>query len=58
MTDNTISRRRMIEDMTIRKLAPKGQHDYVQRAPRTSQHSLGDRGTRLASRTCAATSCI
>ena len=34
MTDNTISplRRRMIEDMTIRKLAPKGQHDYVQRA--------------------------
>src|SRR5438034_4180881 len=24
-------RRRMIEDMTIRKLAPKTQHDYVQR---------------------------
>jgi hypothetical protein len=24
-------RRRMIEDMAIRKLAPKSQHDYVQR---------------------------
>ena len=33
MTDQAISplRGRMIEDMTIRKLAPKTQHDYVQR---------------------------
>ena len=33
MTDEAISplRRRMIEDMTIRKLASKTQHDYVQR---------------------------
>ena len=33
MTDETMSplRRRMIEDMTIRKFAPKTQHDYVQR---------------------------
>ncbi len=33
MTDETMSplRRRMIEDMTIRKLAPKTQRDYVQR---------------------------
>ena len=33
MTDQVIGplRRRMIEDMTIRKLAPKTQHDYVQR---------------------------
>src|SRR6478609_11020994 len=33
MTEQTISplRRRMIEDMTIRKLASKTQHDYVQR---------------------------
>ena len=33
MTDKAISplRQRMIEDMTIRKLAPKTQHDYVQR---------------------------
>jgi integrase/recombinase XerD len=33
MTDETVSplRRRMIEDMTIRKFAPKTQHDYVQR---------------------------
>jgi hypothetical protein len=33
MTDKAIGplRQRMIEDMTIRKLAPKTQHDYVQR---------------------------
>ena len=33
MTDQAMSplRRRMIEDMTIRKLVPKTQHDYVQR---------------------------
>ena len=33
MIDEAVSplRRRMIEDMTIRKLAPKTQHDYVQR---------------------------
>ena len=33
MTDEAVSplRRRMIEDMTIRKLAPKSQHDSVQR---------------------------
>jgi hypothetical protein len=33
MTDKAISplRQRMIEDMTMRKLAPKTQHDYVQR---------------------------
>ena len=33
MTEQAISplRRRMIEDMAIRKLAPKTQHDYVQR---------------------------
>jgi integrase/recombinase XerD len=33
MTEEAMSplRRRMIEDMTIRKLAPKTQHDYVQR---------------------------
>jgi site-specific recombinase XerD len=31
MTDEAPLRRRMIEDMTIRKFAPKTQHDYVQR---------------------------
>src|SRR3974377_2460361 len=33
MTDKAVSplRRRMIEDMTIRKLGAKTQHDYVQR---------------------------
>jgi integrase/recombinase XerD len=32
MTDQAMSplRRRMIEDMTVRKLAPKTQHDYLQ----------------------------
>nr|WP_235940555.1 phage integrase N-terminal SAM-like domain-containing protein [Bradyrhizobium hipponense] len=32
MTDQAVSplRRRMIEDMSIRKFAPKTQHDYVQ----------------------------
>jgi hypothetical protein len=34
MTDEAMSplRRRMIEDMTIRKFAPKTQHDYLQRS--------------------------
>src|SRR4030095_16403578 len=33
MTDEAVSplRRRMIEDMTTRKFAPRTQHDYVQR---------------------------
>lgn len=33
MTDHAMSplRRRMIEDMTIRKFAPKTRHDYLQR---------------------------
>ena len=33
MTDQAMSplRRRMIEDMTIRKFAPKTQHDYLQK---------------------------
>ena len=33
MTDEAMSplRRRMIEDMTIRKFAPKTQHNYLQR---------------------------
>ena len=33
MTGTAVSplRQRMIEDMTIRKFAPKTQHDYVQR---------------------------
>jgi len=33
MTDQAMSplRRRMIEDMTVRKFAPKTQHDYLQR---------------------------
>ena len=59
MTDECISplRRRMIEDMTIRKFAPKTQHDYVQRS-RTSRRFLADRRTRQALRTCGATSCI
>ena len=39
MTDEAMSplRRRMIEDMTIRKLAPKTQRDYVQRAGQSNE---------------------
>jgi len=55
MIDKAISplRGRIIEDMTIRKLAPKTQHATC-KGSRTSPHSLGDRRTRLVSRTCAA----
>jgi integrase/recombinase XerD len=40
MTDQTMSplRRRMIEDMTIRKFAPKTQHDYLQRVKNFAAH--------------------
>ena len=40
MTDKAISplRRRMIEDMTIRKFAPKTQHDYLQRVKNFTIH--------------------
>jgi hypothetical protein len=48
---------RMIEDMTIRKLAPKTQHDYVQRGKNFAAF-LGRSPIRRVLRTCAATSCI
>jgi hypothetical protein len=35
---NSPLRRRMIEDMTIRKFAQKTQHDYVQRAKEFASH--------------------
>ncbi len=40
MTDQAMSplRRRMIEDMTIRKFAPKTQHDYLQRVKNFAIH--------------------
>ena len=40
MTDQAMSplRRRMIEDMTIRKFAPKTQHDYLQRVKNFTIH--------------------
>jgi site-specific recombinase XerD len=40
MTDQAMSplRRRMIEDMTIRKFAPKTQHDYLQRVKSFTIH--------------------
>ena len=58
MIDECISplRQRMIEDMTIRKFAPKTQHDYVQ-GSRTLRRSSATRPTRRTSRMCAATSC-
>ena len=59
MTDEAMSplRRRMIEDMTIRKFAPKTQHDYVQRGKNFAAF-LGRSPIRRVLRTCAATSCI
>ena len=59
MTDKAISplRRRMIEDMTIRKFASKTQHDYVQRSS-TSLLSSAARPIPRASKTCAAISFI
>ena len=60
MTDEAMSplRRRMIEDMTIRKLAPKTQHGYMQQGQELRCVPRRDRPIRRASRTCAATSCI
>jgi integrase/recombinase XerD len=59
MTEQVISpsRRRMIEDMTIRKFATKTQHDYVQRV-REFAAFLGRSPIRPERRTCAAFSCI
>ena len=59
MTDEAMSplRRRMIEDMTIRKFTSKTQHDYVQGIKNSLRFS-GDHPTRQASRTYAAISCI
>ena len=59
MTDEAMSplRRRMIEDMTIRKFAAKTQHDYVQRV-KNSRRSLVDRPIRQASKMFAATNSI
>ena len=60
MTDEAISplRRRMIEDMTIRNLAPKTQHDYIRNGSRTSPRFLGARPILRAGKMSAATSCI
>jgi hypothetical protein len=59
MTDQAMSplRRRMIEDMTIRKFAPKTQHDYLQRGSRTSRPILAARQTLRVPKTCGATNC-
>ncbi len=59
MTERVISelRRRMIEDMTIRKLAPKTQHDYVQRVKEFAVF-LGRFPDIRTLRTCVAFSCI
>ena len=58
MTDEAMSplRRRMIEDMSIRKFAPKTQHDYLQRV-KNLRPILAARPTLRVPRTCGATSC-
>ena len=59
MTDEAISplRRRMIEDMTIRKLAPKTQQGYI-RSVKNFTTFLGRSPDTASSRTCAAINCI
>ena len=59
MTEQAISplRRRMIEDMTIRKFAAKTQHDYVQRVKDFAVF-LGRSRQPQARRTCVVFSCI
>ena len=59
MTDEAISplRRRMIEDMTIRKFAPKTQASYI-RAVRNFTVFLGRSPDQASRRTCGAFSCI
>jgi two-component system response regulator FixJ len=60
MTDQVISplRRRMIEDAAIRKLAPKAQHDYVQKAKDFATFLGRSPPTWPNRRTCAASGCI
>ena len=59
MTDQVISplRRRMIEDMTIRKFAPKTQHTTC-KGSRTSRRSSAALPIRLNRKTCADSGCI
>jgi hypothetical protein len=59
MTEQAISplRRRMIEDMSIRKFAAKTQHDDVQRGKDLATF-LGRFAARPRRRTCAAFGCI
>ena len=59
MTDKAISPlcRRMIEDMTIRKLAPKTQASYI-RAVRDFSIILGCPPDRASARICGAINCI
>ena len=59
MTEAPISslRRRMIEDMTIRKFAPRTQEGYI-RAVKGLVPSSAPRPTGRALKICAATSCI
>ena len=58
MTGTPVSplRQRMIEDMTIRKLAPRTQDHYIRTVKNFSAFLL--RPPRRASRICAVISCI
>jgi|GraSoi_2013_60cm_1033757.scaffolds.fasta_scaffold126827_2 hypothetical protein len=55
MTETPVSplRRRMIEDMTIRKFAPRTHERYIRAVRSFSAFLLGRRRTRRASRICA-----
>jgi hypothetical protein len=56
MTDQAMSplRRRMIEDMTIRKFAPKTRHDYLKSPPFSAITGLGVDGAQERTRTFTA----
>ena len=50
-------RRRMLEDMAVRRLGEKTQHDYIKHAE-TFAVFLGARRTRRRRRTCAGSRCM
>jgi hypothetical protein len=59
MSEKPISdlRRRMLEDMAVRKFGDKTRHDYI-RHVEPSQPSSAAHPTRQRPTTCAATRCI
>ena len=59
MSEKPISdlRRRMLEDMAVRKFGEKTRHDYIRHVEAFANSSAA-RPTRQRQRTCAASRCI